>query len=344
MGTNEGVRVEAVPDCLLCLGQGVPLYTGLRDRLFDAPGIWGFFQCPQCGLIWLNPRPVLEHAGKVYSTYYTHAVEEGSARQRIRDAVLAAAVGCCDRVHQWGWRQAGRFLYLIPPVREAAKVATMYLGGVKKGRLLEVGCGSGRLLAVMRDSGWEVLGVEPDNEAARVAQQRYGVPVVVGTLPQASLPDESFDVVMMSHVIEHLYDPVATLRACRRVLKIGGKLVVLTPNSASLGHFFFRQWWVHLDPPRHHHIFSIRTLGICAERAGFCVDVLRATARNAGPTWTSSRHLRRNEKPQSGGSGLWGMMKGIPFGLCEAIACGFGKASGEELLLIATKKGMAEAG
>jgi hypothetical protein len=55
---NEGVRVEEARCCLLCGGEGVPLYGDLRDRIFSAPGIWSLIQCPKCQLVWLNPRPL----------------------------------------------------------------------------------------------------------------------------------------------------------------------------------------------------------------------------------------------------------------------------------------------
>ena len=58
MSDRAGIAVEQVPVCLLCGSRGQPLYESLSDRMFDAPGAWGYLQCPACGLVWLNPRPV----------------------------------------------------------------------------------------------------------------------------------------------------------------------------------------------------------------------------------------------------------------------------------------------
>jgi len=69
------IGTVAAPRCLLCGEAGKPLYRGLRDRLFAAPGTWALAQCPQpaCGLLWLDPAPLPEDVHKAYESYYTHA-------------------------------------------------------------------------------------------------------------------------------------------------------------------------------------------------------------------------------------------------------------------------------
>lgn len=83
----------------------------------------------------------------------------------------------------------------------------MYSDGARKGRLLDVGCGSGEFLAQMRELGWDVFGVEPDPQAARVAREQFGLTVWPGALAEASFPDGFFDAVTLNHVIEHVADP-----------------------------------------------------------------------------------------------------------------------------------------
>ena len=72
MKSNEGIRVEEVPSCMLCGSEGVLLYENLRDRHFNAPGIWTLLKCPDCRLVWLIPRPISSDIGKLYEEYYTH--------------------------------------------------------------------------------------------------------------------------------------------------------------------------------------------------------------------------------------------------------------------------------
>lgn len=102
--------------------------------------------------------------------------------------------------------------------------------GVRGGRLLEVGVGSGGFLRAARAAGFEAMGCELSAPLARRVEADTGVPVHGGDL--ASLPERAFDVVCMHHVLEHVRDPVALLRkACER-LKPGGLLHLAVPNGA----------------------------------------------------------------------------------------------------------------
>jgi SAM-dependent methyltransferase len=131
----------------------------------------------------------------------------------------------------------------------------------------------------MRALGWDVQGVEPDPRAAVLARDAYKLPVLIGTLQEARLPEASFDAITMSHVIEHVPDPWLLLKECCRLLKEDGRLVLLTPNIRSLGHRLFRRSWLNLDPPRHLQLFSIKTLRRAARQTGLVIKTLRTTSR-----------------------------------------------------------------
>lgn len=347
---NEGIKVQNVHYCLLCENEGTPLYQNLRDRLFGAPGTWNFFRCPQCGLVWLNPRPIIEDIGKVYINYYTHVSGKpnspkpwlASLQKKVKQILLVTAFGYnnlpISRSAQW----FGRILNLISPLMELVGLTIMNLPATEKGKLLDVGCGSGRFLAWMRDLGWEVMGVEPDPEAVEVAQKQFGIDVYQGILEEAGFPAESFDVITMRHVLEHLTNPITTLKECQRVLKRGGKIVVLTPNIDSLLHQLVGKAWSPLDPPRHLNLFSPHTLCICAERAGFWVSHLRTPARNASWVWVDSRFIHRKGM-LSGNfstkvSWQW-RLEGLMILVLEQMLC-FVKEAGEEIFMIAIKEGM----
>jgi len=197
-------------------------------------------RCPRCGLLWLDPVPIEEDIHLAYSTYYTHARSEAQGIRRIYAAVtdyhVRRRLGYRSNVSP-GTRVMARALSLLHPGGDAElSRQAMYL---RKGDgdplLLEVGCGSGEWLSYMRGLGWRVEGVEPDPIAVEIALGD-GLNVRGGRLSEQRHPDGYADVIALIHVIEHLHDPLDTLRECRRVLDPNGRLVIATPNSASLGH------------------------------------------------------------------------------------------------------------
>src|SRR5262249_487357 len=99
-------------------------------------------------------------------------------------------------------------------------------------KVLDLGCGDGRKLWTLKQLGCDVVGVEFDGEAGATGRD-LGLDVRLGSLEEQDFPTATFDAVLMSHVIEHLPDPKATLQECLRILKPGGQLRMLTPNAAA---------------------------------------------------------------------------------------------------------------
>jgi len=278
------IRSRPGPNCYLCKAPGKLLYEGLTDRLFDAPGSWNLKLCPNpsCGLIWLDPMPIELDIGKAYERYYTHEPELDehftSREPRIKRVKAALA-----RLYEFGWR-------LTPFYREHRKLDVMCLDGRSPGRVLEVGCGNGQRLAQLRALGWDVQGQEVDEKAAAQARRSFGIHVFLGSLNQAEFPDDEFDAVVMSHVMEHVHDPVGLLAECKRVLKAGGSLVSITPNARAWGHARFGAHWYGLDPPRHLLLYSRSTLAQLALNCGF--REVRAWTTAARSHWILGGSLR----------------------------------------------------
>jgi SAM-dependent methyltransferase len=331
--------------CLLCGRQGQPLYTGLRDRLFDAPGIWDLLRCGDCGLIWLNPQPILEDIPKLYKTYFTHQKGNGAPGpprlgRKMREAIRATSLGYDELLPGRSWHWIGRAASLIPLLRHMAVASLMFLDAPSRGKLLDVGCGNGEFLVTMRGLGWDVQGVEADPEAAGLAREKHGLPVLTGTLEDADLPAASFDAITMQHVIEHLPNPVTSLTHCGRLLKEGGKLIVITPCSESLGHRAFRRSWFPLDPPRHLHLFSPQTLNWATRRAKMEVRILGTISRASRESYVNSsliRHAGRIECYGNRGYGRLLRLGAWAFCALEEGVRLFSPGRGEELLLVARK-------
>ncbi len=136
-------------------------------------------------------------------------------------------------------------------------------------RLLDVGCYIGVFLEIAQERGWEAWGIEPSHWAVREATSR-GLRVLEGTLDNAHLAEESFDVITMWDVIEHLTDPMRELKESHYLLEKGGLICIHTINIESpLARLMGHRWpWLM---EMHLHYFSPRTLGAMLRKAGFTV-------------------------------------------------------------------------
>ena len=285
---SENIKVEEVPNCPLCGRRGVSFYQGVQDRRYGTPWIWSFFYCGRCESLWLNPRPSREELHKYYIKYYTHpglhrrveSIWLPALRKRIKSVILSQDFGYQHLDDSEADTLFG-LLRFVPPLKQRIAFSVRFLSFVKGGRLLDVGCGNGSFLAFMQGLGWEVIGIEPDPEAARIAQEHFGVDVFMGTLEDANLPKGTFDAITMHHVIEHMPDPLSTLRRCFQLLRPRGKLSVVTPSIKSLGHQLFKKSWLAIDP-RHLVLFSPSTLRQVVMDVGFHVLFCRTTTRHAG--------------------------------------------------------------
>jgi SAM-dependent methyltransferase len=289
-----------VPACPVCgaIG-GTVLHIDLTDNVSRcAPGLWTLRRCRRCGCAYLDPRPTPDSISLAYSQYATHGPPAnpneppisvpGRVRRALRNGYLARNHGC-SLAPRWS---AGA--WILPMVPGAARRTSRYVRHLDQpqpgARLLDVGCGNGSFLLEMRSAGWQVHGVEPDAAAAGVALEA-GLQITVGQLSEGTFPPEHFDVVTLNHVIEHVHDPVATLRTCRSVLKPSGRCWVATPNLSAEGHRRYGRDWRGLEPPRHLVIFTPSSLAFAFERAGFASTVRLPAGADSGPMFRASESI-----------------------------------------------------
>jgi SAM-dependent methyltransferase len=333
--SDDLIAAEVCPDCVICGAPGVALYHDLTDRFYVASGSWNVSRCiaARCGMLWLNPRPLESDIWKAYRKYYTHEAAGGAksrppARgiigkmpQAIKRAYIASRLGYADRKVSLREQMLAGFAYLDPTRRADTDFPSKYLPFGNRGRLLDLGCGSGDMLGAVRSLGWEAEGVDID-PAAVAAARRNGFNVRCGSLPEQRFPNAGFDAVVMSHVIEHVHHPLELLAEVRRILKRGCRLVIATPNARSLGHRMLRARWPFLDPPRHLQVFTPRALEALVLAAGF-TDVRACTEIR-----TAAAML-----PRIGGSRIAGRL--AEYG--ENFALHFDHDAGEEIALVASR-------
>jgi len=168
--------------------------------------------------------------------------------------------------------------------------------GPPRGTLLEVGCSTGEGLAVARGLGWDVRGVEPDPEAARLAGERLGRGVVAqGTFEALDMPPSSCGAVVMIDVVEHFAEPRAALVRARELLASGGRLVLVTPDLDSISARLMGGAWPHYLPDhltllgRRGLLGLVRSVGLEVESHGGALKVL-STAM-LGRHYAANPHL-----------------------------------------------------
>lgn len=298
----NSIGTEPKPDCILCGRRGDILYSDLNDSLFGVPGTWTLRKCRSagCGLVWLDPVPRKEELWKAYATYYTHQDHTPLAASLfkrgyrfVRDCYLAFAYGYFAGSIQSRCKLLGLLLYLFPGRRADVDFSVMYLEASPQGRLLEIGCGSGQMLNFLGSLGWQAEGIDFDPAAVANAQGK-GLKVALGSLEEQEYPDESFDAILMSHVIEHVPDPASLLVECLRIMKPGGVLSMVTPNVESMGSRLYGRFWLHLDPPRHIILYNCTTLHALAQQAGFAEISARTTIRDSHALYWGSHSIKKH--------------------------------------------------
>ncbi len=220
-----------------------PLCGGARARhLVTARGC-EVVRCLNCGLVFVWPQPAADELAGIYANEDYHAEVDEAERR-------------------------GTFARRLRRIEELAP---------ERGRVLDVGCSKGHFLEAAQERGWQAVGVELNPRAVEAAKAR-GLDARLGDLASQAFEPESFHLVTLFDVLEHVPDPRALLAECRRVLRPGGLLVVTTPDVGGLVPRL--TWWLfgvalgawgHPTPPGHLVEFSRRTLRQALAAAGFQV-------------------------------------------------------------------------
>jgi SAM-dependent methyltransferase len=275
--------------CDLCHSDQSEVVTRQRDLLLEVTNDeFTIVKCHRCGLVYLNPRPSKELLSSYYPTVYYPPVQAKARTQfqqkakkvsaQIKRWVLEDYYGYPSTVSA-GWSRIVRRILLWPDktLRELRGRHPLPWRG--EGKVLDVGCGVGGNLKTLQDQGWEPYGIEISEIAAAHARELVTGNIHTGTLESAPFPPQSFDLILMSHSLEHLPSPVAALRLVHRLLNGDGLLVVSVPNVDSLEFKLFGRWWFPLDPPRHFYHFDKHSLSGIFAQAGFRLQRVRTSIR-----------------------------------------------------------------
>jgi SAM-dependent methyltransferase len=174
----------------------------------------------------------------------------------------------------------------------------VFPGYKKDGFALDIGCGNGSFLSFLKHHGWKVQGVDFSKKAADTAKKIFDIDVFVGEIDDLPFPPRSFDYINMSHVLEHVTDPLETMKKVKSLLKNDGTVYIEVPNYQSYSRKISKQYWYAWETPRHLYTFSPENLKKLVEAAGFEVVKLDTKIHNLF-AWdnTYKREEREGVKP-----------------------------------------------
>jgi len=231
-----------------------------NDLMFKKRKLYKYYACDVCKLSFIYPMPSLDEIKSFYPNEYS--VFEPAKIKKLKyfeKLKLQYKHGYSNLLKN---NLINYFLSLF----------TFYsyenINYIKNGKFLDVGCGNGSRLMKMRRIGWNVSGVEL-NKKAYAECKKSNLEVFNTTLEDAKLKSNSYDVVYLSHLIEHLSRPIETLYEAHKILKPNGLLYIKTPNRQSLGRKIFKKYWYHNDIPRHLHLFSKKSLSMLSKSIDF---------------------------------------------------------------------------
>ena len=258
--------------CELCGNNSFEDILWSKDWTGAVEGKFRIVKCKKCGLIFQFPIPEKEEIKKFYSEeYYAYSPPSLKFLQRKvkkfkegwRKKILQEKYG-----YPLGLPKSHNPLWKLPFFNYERKGVLPY---VPKGKILDIGCGSGSILFFLKELGWDTYGVEISSTACKYARE-IGLKVWCGELTDVEFPSEFFDVVRLNHVLEHIRNPRKTMEEIRRIIKPSGKVIVSIPNINGLGFRIFRDKWFGLDLPRHIFFFTPETIKLLAHKTKFKVE------------------------------------------------------------------------
>ena len=254
--------------CPWCGTQTEKTVVKLKDYFLSKED-FEILECPRCGLRFTTPRPAPDVIGKYYQSdeYYSHQQNNKGLVPKLYEFVKSFNI---------------------------KNKASMAVSGLPKGRLLDIGCGVCDFLVEVQKHGWDVQGIEPSDDAKNIAETRLGFRPNDPT-QYTIFADQSFDVITMWHVLEHIDDLHFQTKEIVRLLKSGGRLIIALPNFQTFDCQYYKDKWAAWDVPRHLNHFAPDVLRGMFNSIGFkTIDTQRLKWDSYYISFLSERFLQHS--------------------------------------------------
>lgn len=234
--------MQKLDACPVCNSNGFENYLNCEDHTVSHSS-FSIVTCKNCTFKFTNPRPDSNEIVKYYESidYISHSNTSTGLFNKIYQAIRNYTI---------------------------SQKYSMVSNYVSRGTLLDIGCGTGEFLNHFSKRGWNVCGVEPSSSARKMAITNYNLNVLDED-KIAQLKDESFNVISMWHVLEHVHLLSDRLKQINRIISKDGLLVIAVPNYTSYDAKHYREKWAAYDLPRHLYHFSPKTMNQLLTQNGF---------------------------------------------------------------------------
>lgn len=271
---NNYLKLTPTECCLCENAEAQELGTGEDFEYQTSADSFAAMGCNSCGLVYLNPRPDFEEFERIYPANY-HAFEFSAA--------------------EFG------FVFKVRRRLEAKRLLAWCKDLPDDARIIDIGCGDGFHLELLKDFGkktWTLEGVDADKRAASMAEKR-NLKVHQGLLENLDLPERFYDLALMIQTVEHVASPPELLANVRKILRPGGRVVIVTDNTDSLDFKIFkRRHWGGYHFPRHWNLFNPSTLKKLADKTEFEVEKLTTQVSPVNWVYSVRNSLSDRQAPR----------------------------------------------
>ncbi len=271
-----------------------PFLTNAKENYGGSDNYFTLVKCRDCQMVFTNPRPTKETIGFFYpdsANYYQPKIrnKDNTFEEKTAKTILANFYGYkfqppCGKFHAFVLNKLFRHKLAVSHIPRF----------VEGGKLLDVGCSYGEYASRMARYGWDVYGIEINKKAVEYAQNTLGLKNIYnGFFDSYQCPDEFFDVINMSMVLEHLHEPAQCLNRIYRLLKKGGQLIISVPDISGFEAKIYGKYHYSLHAPQHLNHFSPATIKAILNKTGFTVK--RIVHQSAAKDMTESANYLDNK-------------------------------------------------